>query len=213
MIKSYKIFMGKKVFAELFGFCGAVLAVLLAVYAIKGCVKDETVYTFLENIAPTFCAFVLPGICAGATIAIFNANNRKNQTGTKFFHSLPNSAKHFKNAVIFQNIVTLVILSVFIGFFALMNGVEFALWMAAFGFLTIGMTNLFGYIQSAVSTIVMLLGIGFFGGFFMGFDEKHETKICLFVAAFGAAVFIGGFIYAAARAKSVWNKEDEKCAD
>ena len=219
MISSYRLFTEKKQLKKNI----IVFAVLLVVTAAFGIINKNFelggLNGFISGFVPIFVMCLLPSLSIVTLSIVYNANCPDQPGGYKYFHSIPNSARHFQKAVVFGNIFSLCV--VFGDCAILAVFFDDALYVTAIMLAGLGILNFTAYLKNVIFRILPLVIVGSIVGFFVGIagsaEEDGETLdfteyigIVLIVAA---AVYIAGTVYSIARAKSAWNKEDEKCAD
>lgn len=215
MIRSFRILVGTvKQYVKMF-------SVLIGGMAVIGVIDKLVKYEWLSGIisgfVPVFSAITLPTFTLVTLIGVFNTNSPET-IGYKYYHSLPNSAEHFRNSVIFTNVLAVVILAAFMAVVALFFNAETAMCAAAITLFTTGIMNFMGYTKLLWLKLIPLgLAGGFAGGFGMGFSAASEITIepSFYVVMLGvsAAVFAAGVVFAVVKAKSAWESEGEKCAD
>lgn len=143
--------------------------------------------------------------------------------GYKYYHSMPDSAVHFRRAIAASNflgIATGLVLIAFISLVYLLIGVDTGIifFSAALLFLATGVCNFTGFIRSNTARIISLMGVmvlfGFAAGFTDGLRDEDESNaidllsqnpgIALTIGGVSIAVFIAGLIYSMTRAEKKW---------
>lgn len=211
MIRSYRIFVGRNNIKKYFHFVLAVFGVLLATGIVYKTVPADAVKGLIEVFVPLICTIVLPVCSLVTTGNIYNSNIRGELYGYNYFHSLKNSAKHFKNALICGNVMSLIIILPYVAFITLFLPVKYTLLLISFMLLALGMMNLFGYVQSVFARIFPLAFLGgCIGGFISLAEELEDHEVYYFLTILGivsAAVYLIGILYSAIRAEAAWNRE------
>ncbi len=219
MISSYRLFTEKRQIKKNI----TVFAVLLVLTAAFGIINKSFDFgwfnLFISSFLPIFIMCMLPSLSIVTLSMVYNANCSDQPNGYKYLHSIPNSTRHFQNAVVFGNIFSLgVVLSdcaVLAAFF------DDALQMAALVLFGLGFLNFTAYVKNVIFRILPLAVVGGIVGFYVGVSqdvaedgENADFTVFFTIAAIVAAViYIAGTAYAVLNAKRAWNKEDKKCAD
>jgi len=211
---SYKLFHGKTSIEEY----SAVTAVDIVLLAVAGIVvqisQHEWLQGFLTGLMPFLCGVV--AMCIGFAIPnlVFMGNMRANP-GYRFFHSLADGAGHFRRALMFSNMLSLVPIALYaaVGGALFRHFIVVVMTVAAFAML--GLTNLTGHIRSPWIRIGSFCVIGFAYGFYSGFagDEGEGLaelpfNVTVIVCAATLAFYIVSLIIVSMRAEKLWNKED-----
>lgn len=211
MIKSYRIFVGRNNIKKYFLFVLAVFGVLLATGIVYKTVPVGAVKGLIEVFVPLICTIVLPVCSLVTTGNIYNSNIRGELYGYNYFHSLKDSAKHFKNALICVNVMSLIIILPYVAFITAFFPVKNTIILISFMMLALGMMNLFGYVQSLFARIFPLAFLGgCIGGFFSLAEELEDHEVYYFLTILGivsAALYLIGILYSAIRAEAAWNRE------
>lgn len=214
MLNSYRIFVGKTTTRNLAVYLGVCFAAAAAAGVVARFADYEPIKRFTERFLPVLIAIMVPSFCVGAVMTVYSANWRNTSTGFKFFHSLPDGARRFREAIIFVNVITAVIILCFAGLFAAMFGVNIALLSIAFSFFEMSMLNFTGHMRSVGGRVLSLVALGFAAGFYSGFfDDKIPDAVAAITAAACTVLFIAAVIISAVRAEAAWNREDEKCKE
>lgn len=211
MKKAFKILTGGVFIWKLILFNIGVTVGLAAVGIVLWLPIPEGVARFLSYYMATLCAICVPAFCVGMLMSVYNCNFTVN--GGRYFRSLPNSAKIFRGAILFGNIISLCSVAVTFGVLTLEVGVTQGLSLLIIAFLGLGVMNFFGHSKSVISRIVVLMVIGMCAGFYTSFLEGNrdpDTGIMSIIAAAFLAVYIVSLVVSLGRAAVVWNKEDDK---
>ncbi|MCM1054148.1 MAG: hypothetical protein NC394_01390 [Bacteroides sp.] len=211
MIKSYRIFIVKE-FTKKQLLYSLVLFVITVLSGLCGSlVPDGTLKNLANTLLPVFCVCLFP-ICSLTSMAqIYNANLADQPWGYKYFHSLKNSAKHFKRAIIFGNLLSLAVSAPVAAALMLLFPADRIILMVAFSFFALGIMNFFGHLRSATARAVPLAVLGgCLGGFYFGAEMYFSRLAVTIASAIAAAVYIGGFVFTAAGAETAWNRDGGK---
>lgn len=196
-MKSLRLFVGRSMltYIPIFPILG-LLSVLAAFYV------NDMGNSFLCLLGEVFCIMQILYIMR----LIFNTNI-KSAAGYRFFHSLPNSAAMFRNAVITANVFLIAYSVVFTLVESLLFR-EFAAMFAAFALFILGWINLFGNISNLMASVIPIFVIGFAYGFLDGFfeDEGKPAEVYLAVFAAAAVFCVFGVLYSVLRAKKRWER-------
>ncbi|MDE6727277.1 MAG: hypothetical protein K2J80_04980 [Oscillospiraceae bacterium] len=215
MIKSYKIFAVKSQLRQLATFELAVTGIMAAAGVVKKIVTVTWLITVLDGAAALLAAAMFPVAAMVMLMGLYNANAPEQPSGYKYFHSLKNSADCFRDALIFANIFSLISILIFFAVMWFFFDSRTVLYLMCFVFTAIGATNFFGHSRSIYPKIIpytiMGFSIGIYGAMFG--EENDPTKSDMFLTVFGvaaAAVYIGGLIWTIARARSAWERGNDK---
>lgn len=213
-IRDFRLFAGKTVlitamWSELVTI--VLFAALLTAHTLTG---SETIKGFCEGFIPMFCTLI-PIIGYIPCNAMFNYNRAVNP-GYKYFHSLPDSPRRFRRALIASSVLSLAILLIWAGVLWLWSPTV-SLFVIFMGLSLKGGQNIFGHAKSIMGMFVPMMAIIFAMGFLMGFTAPDSESlfymkpdvILYSAAAAGAAVFIVGTVYSAAVAEKKWTRENE----
>lgn len=163
---------------------------------------------FLEGYLPFFSIFV-PMLGVGMLNVVYNSNLPAN-AGYRFFHSLPDAAESFRQAIAAGNAVVLLIGLVCFGVVCFFN-FTLALFLLSFTLLIIGMMNMFGHAKSLSARLVMVFIIGMFAGFFFSFtfedDFSYDMLMEVIITVVSVIIFAVGIIYSFSVAKKKWIRE------
>ncbi|MCM1300040.1 MAG: hypothetical protein NC228_10800, partial [[Eubacterium] siraeum] len=165
----------------------------------------------IEGMLPALCSTFFP-ICSMVSMAqIYNANLADQPGGYKYFHSIENSSGHFRKAIIFGNMISPILTVPTAAVLMLLYPAEQIFILVCFTFFAMGIMNFFGHVRSIIARIVplALLGGGI-GAFWAAQENIADISFNFAMTIFCGitlAVYIGGFIYSAARASSAWNRD------
>lgn len=211
MIKSYRIFVGSNNIKKYLLFVLAVFGVLAATGIVYKTVPIDAVKGLIEVFVPLICTIVLLVCCSVTTGNIYNSNIHGGLYGYNYFHSLKDSAKHFKNALICGNVMSLIIILPYVAFITMFFPVKNTIIMISLMLLALAIMNLLGYVRSFFARIFPLAFLGgCIGGFFTLAEELEDNEVNYFLAILGivsAVVYLIGIFYSAIRAEAAWNRE------
>lgn len=208
MIRSFRILAGTvKQYVIIFS---ALIGGIAAAGAVNKLVRVDWLNGFLNNAVRLIASMAMAVFLIVVLLGVYNMNSPE-ATGYKYYHSLPNSAELFKDAVIFANVGAVVITAACAVLLAVFFEVGNALFAAAVSLFGVGIMNFLGHLKSLFAKMLSLVLVGCTGGFSMGFADGAEIEVSLWVyaviAAVSAAVYIAGTVFAAVRAKTVWERE------
>jgi len=172
---------------------------------------------FIEGFAPMSC-------CAVAVVGVMLINiifsyNYPINTGYKYFHSLENGGKRFKEAIVFSNVLGIIIVLICsVLYYPLCRFADAGfspLLFPGFGLACLGIADLTGFVKNQWIRLFYIMPLCLVAGFVTGIsvsaDEDDELlgifNSSLFSAIFlaaGAALCIAGFIFIRCRAEKKW---------
>ncbi len=218
---SFRIFVGNFYTGKVFGSFGLALLVL-AGFGMMGELfvpsgKDNFWSGFLEGFAPMSCVIV--AVIGVVYLNVIFTYNYPINTGYKYFHSLANGGKRFKEAIVFSNalgiIVTLICTALY-GALLMLADVRFSpLLVPGFGLACLGIADLTGFVKNQWIRFFYIMPLCLVAGFITGFsvsadeDDKLPGIItspltgAIFLAV-GIVVFIAGFVFVHYRAEKKW---------
>lgn len=211
MIKSYRIFISKDFIKKYALFSIVIFAVTIA----AGITGKYTSVVWLkgitEGLMPMLCTLLFP-VCSLVSMAqIYNANMPDQPNGYKYFHSLKNSAGHFKQAIVFGNLISLMLIIPTGAALMLLFPTAKILLLMFFTIFSLGFMNFFGHMKSIIARLMPLAALGGSIGAFWAASEDMDTELpylpLVIIGITAVLVYAGGIIYSVARAKSAWNKE------
>lgn len=210
MIKSYRIFISNSIIKKYLIFLSAVFCVILLAGTVNQNTSDESVKSLLEGFVPLLCFVMFPVTSMVSLASIYNANLQGEPYGYNYFHSLKNSARHFKNAVVFGNILSLAWIlpygAVMIACFSAYNTII----LISFVLLALGVMNLFGFSQSFLARIVPLAVLGACIGAFFSATENVKREVFPYLLTImgiiSVGVYLWGLFHAVIGAKSAWSR-------
>lgn len=215
MIREYRIFAVKSQMSELAVFELAVTGIMAAAGVVKKTVTVAWLITVLDGAAALIAAAMFPVAAMVMLMGLYNANALEQPSGYKYFHSLKNSADCFRSALIFANVFSLISLLIFFAVMWFFFDPHTVLYLMSFVFMMIGATNIFGHSRSVFPKIIpytiMGFSIGIYGSMFG--EENAPTRSDMFLTVFSAisaAVYIGGLIWTVTRARSAWERSNDK---
>lgn len=214
MIRSYRIFISNQIIKKYSLFTLIIFGIALAMGIISKTALYDAIPSYIQGIVTLFCILIVPVSSSVSLSGIYSSNVRGAQSGYNYFHSIEDSAQHFKNALIFGNILFLAALipdaALMIGFFPNYD----ILIIMCFVLLALGLTNLLGFAQS---TFVRILPLAMLGGcigmYFSITEELEEDKVrsvLIVMAIVSATVYVAGIIYSVLMAKSAWVREAKR---
>lgn len=213
MIRSYRIFVGRGQIKQLTDFELVVAALLCAAGVIGNNVEVEWLSIAIKEVIPVLFAVFFPLGCLMSIAAVFNTNMPDQPNGYKYLHSLENSARHFRDAILFGNAVCVAVCLCFSTLMVTFFDPGVMAVVACFAFFALGMMNFLGHTRSIWGSIIPYMLMGFAMGFYWSARDSSVFGSKMFLVIFGAvsaAVCVFGIVYAAVRAKSAWEKGSEK---
>lgn len=210
-VRDFRMFMGKTAIISTLWYTLAAAGVFLIFTAVWQFTENDAAKDFCEGFIPMF-SMLIPIIGYIPCNMVFSYN-RAVTPGYKYFHSLPDSAKRFRRAILMGSIYPLPI--------TLAWAVMMWLWSPAVSLLMLfmnltlkGAQNFFGHARSVVMMFIPIMVIVSSMGFVMGFTSSDDDsflnmdpKIALPLALAGAAVFVLGTVYSTIVAESKWKRE------
>ena len=178
--------------------------------------EDSFAAGFFSSFIPGFSMFVPMG---GAFLlnALYTYNLPQTQ-GFKYLHSIPESARKFRQAIAAANIVALAVMFIAIVINSLLFYVfeigTSPLFAAFVSLLAIGITNLLGGTKKQwlrfAAMMPLFVGAGFAFGFSAALQEKGESlpESVLWIAlGVSIVVYIAGLIYTFKVSEKKWRRE------
>lgn len=212
-VRDFRMFAGRSAMIGTLWYTLAMVVGFFIFLAIWAFTENEALKGFCEGFLPVFCLSV-PIIGYIPCNMVFNYN-RAVSPGYKYFHSLPDSAKRFRRAVLVCSIYPLAIVLVWAAVLWLWSPVVSLLIL--FAELTLkGAQNVFGHARNIILMFLPMMAVVFSMGFIVGFttseDESFismemEPKFALPLAIVGTAVFVIGTVYSVLVAEKKWNRE------
>lgn len=210
-VRDFRMFMGKTAIINTLWYTLAAAGGFLIFLAVWEFTENDAVKGFCEGFIPMF-SMLIP-IIGYIPCNMMFSYNRAVTPGYKYFHSLPDSAKRFRRAILMGSIYPLPI--------TLVWAVMLWLWSPAVSLLMLfmdltlkGAQNFFGHARSVVMMFIPMMVIVSSMGFVMGFTSSDDDsflnmdpKIALPLALAGAAVFVLGTVYSTIVAESKWKRE------
>ncbi len=218
---SFRIFVGNFYTRKVFGSFGLALLVL-AGFGMMGELfvpsgKDNFWSGFLEGFAPMSCVFV--AVIGVILLNVIFTYNYPINTGYKYFHSLASGGKRFKEAIVFANVLGIIIILIFSALYCVLfmfGGSEFSPWLfPGFGIACLGIADLTGFVKNQWIRFFYIMPLCLVAGFITGFsvsadeDDKLPGIVtspltgAIFLAV-GIVVFIVGFVFIHYRAEKKW---------
>ena len=205
------------------------LAAFAGAYAVIGIMGAAT-SVFAESDPDSFFAGFVSSFIPGCTImvplfGVFLLNaiysyNMPITPGYKYLHSVADSAKHFKRAIIATNVIALVIgvlgslinwaLTIWIGDLILSPIASLAVCLGG-----IGLANFTGYLKSTAARLISIMPmcavVGFVVGFTAAAEEDGELGISdnafLIVLAVTAVLAVAGFVFSILVCEKKWRAD------
>ena len=212
LIKSYRIFTGKgSIKCAVIAASANVLANVILGMINKN-VINESFNNFVDGVIPVISAFLWSFTGGMSVLEIFATNAPEKLAGFKYYHSLPNSARHFQNALILGNIITFIATAVYMIPAILLFDLAMVCYVVCFILLTMGFLNFFGLFNKRWGYVVSFMILGFAMGFGGSYFEKSEIPVAVipFIVIGTSVIYLFGTLFAIFRSKSVWEKEREK---
>lgn len=212
LIKSYRIFTGKgSIKCAVIAASANVLANVILGMINKN-VINESFNNFVDGVIPVISAFLLSFTGGMSVLGIFATNAPEKLAGFKYYHSLPNSARHFQNALILGNIITFIATAVYMIPAILLFDLAMVCYVVCFILLAMGFLNFFGLFNKRWGYVVSFMILGFAMGFGGSYFEKSEIPVAVipFIVIGTSVIYLFGTLFAIFRSKSVWEKEREK---
>lgn len=215
MLKSYRIFSVRSQLRQIAVYELAIAAVMTVAGIVKGHVTEQWIITLLDGFFPLIAAVMFHSAALLMLVGIYNTNAPEQPGGYKYFHSLKNSAEHFREAIVFVNVFSL-LSSLY--FFALMYAffdIRYVIFLMCVSFAAIGIANLFGHSKSPYLRLFSYVIMGWLIGVFaLNFKEEDiMIKSGGFLKVFGAvsaAIYIGGWVWTVVRARTAWERGVKK---
>ncbi len=183
--------------------------------------KDNFWSGFMEGFAPMSCVFV--AVIGVMLLNVIFTYNYPINTGYKYFHSLASGGKRFKEAIVFANVLGVIIILVcsvlYYALFMLADTGFLPLLFPGFGLACLGIADLTGFVKNQwvrfFYIMPMCLVAGFISGFSVSADEDDELPGIItspltgaIFLAVGIVVFIVGFVFIHYRAEKKWGMMD-----
>lgn len=221
---SYRIFHGKNSLKEYGALTAANMAVLAAAGALVLVSESGALNGLAEGAVPFICGFItglVPFVCGVMVMAVgfglvcgVSNGNLPSNPGYRFFHSLAGGAGHYRRALLFSNMLSLVSTALY----AAVGGALFQHYiivvMTSAAVFMMGFLNLTSHMRSPWIRIIGFCVIGFIYGFYGGVSGKREdglpilpADVTVIVCAVIAAFYIISVIVSQARAETLWSRE------
>lgn len=210
-IRDFRMFMGKTTLITTLCSVLAVIALFAGILAVHTLSDSDMIKGFCEGFLPMFCTLI-PIIGYIPCNMLFNYNRAVNP-GYKYFHSLSDSPKRFRRAIVTSNVFAVAIVLIWAGALWLWSP-TISLFAVSVGLSLKGAQNIFGHARSIMGMFVPMMMIIFAMGFLIGFISPDSESlfymkpdgILYAAAAVGAAVFVIGMIYSVAVAEKKWQR-------
>lgn len=214
LFRDFRFFMARSGIITIAKLTLTMFAVIIALGTVRLFAPvSQSVREFIDGFLNSMM-FAMPACCIGMSFGITNYLSPMNP-GYKLFHFVPDGGKRFRNALIFANlialVVTLISAAVLGGYFALAQstaGIMTAPLAIGFGLISLGILNFLGFTGSVIMRLVMFMCIGGMAGFLVGFSEDVElTAAAYIVAAAGVGLWLSSMVFVALVAEKRWYRE------
>ena len=114
LVRDYRIFMGRTGIITHAALIGVIDGIILAVALTRLFAPlPQHIAEFIDGFMSSV-AFAVPAGCIGANFGIINCNSPMTP-GYKLFHFLPDCGRRFRNALLFTNIMSVVLMFAAVG--------------------------------------------------------------------------------------------------
>lgn len=201
--RSYLMFTGKSMSPNVVVFMMLALAMIIAAKIVSVCGGNPEAWDFMHFLGEIMWVTSIMYILRG----VFNAN-LKSAPGYRFFHSLPDSAAHFKRAIITANIILIVGTAIFACLDFLLFG-NIIIMLVGLALFVLGWMNLFGAAKNFFIYAIPFFAVGFSAGFMnaMANDEDFPDEIKFVIFVVCVLVCVVGIAYSIINSKRLWEKE------
>lgn len=203
--KSYLMFMGKSMSSNVVILMSGAFVVIVAAKLVSVYGGNPEAWDFMRFLGEvmwiTDIMYVLRGL--------FNANLRS-APGYRFFHALPDSARHYKYAIIMADTSLIVGTAIFAGTDFLLFEDTSPMLFAALALFSLGWMNLFGNMGVFWIYLIPIFVIGFSNGFLNGISDDEEltdTRLQFAVLIVCSVFCAVGIAYTSINSRKLWNKE------
>ena len=212
LLRSYKIFSAQLLTRQI-AKTALVMVVMSVVMTLIEFLFEGTIdfmsgfwYGMVMVLAPMFGCILLNNLYS---------YNQPINPGYKYFHSISDSALHFKRAIIACNIFALCITAVFtvisfvVDTFIMGENITLVICISV-GLAMPGCINLLGYVKNTLLRLLVVMPICCLGGFFFGFSSVEDDSVTInpivsaIIIAVCAALYIAGFIYSVRVSEKKW---------
>ena len=216
LLRSYNIFsaqlLTRQILKSIPVFVGMSVVFTLLEYLFEGTVDfmGGFWYGMIMVFAPVFGSMLLSNLYS---------YNQPINPGYRYFHSISESALHFKRAIIASNIFSLCITAVFavisfvVDTFIMGENITLVICISV-GLAMPGCINLLGYVKNTLLRLLVVMPICCLGGFFFGFSSGEDDSVTVnpiasaIIIAVCAALYITGFIYAVRVSEKKWGEAE-----
>ncbi len=222
---SFRIFAANFLITKVLGTFGLLFLVLagigLLLEIISPSDNDSFWGGFVSSFAPISCSAVT--VVGIMFLNVIFSYNYPINTGYKYFHSLENGRERFKEAIIFANVLGVIIILMcsllYFVLFTLTDTGFSPLLFTGFGLACLGIADLTGFVKNQWIRLFYIMPMcmlaGFFAGFSVSADEDDDLPgiftsplpAAIFLAA-GIALCIAGFVFIRLRAAKKWGMMD-----
>ena len=217
MFRSFRIFTGNYTIKNTLQMLGVFTAIFGAMSLLSAVPVNEDSFAagFFSGFLPGFSMFV--PMTGGFLINAIYMYNLPITPGYKYLHSLPDSAKAYREAIMIGNLYALVMMFAALGMHSVVHVLcdlsITPIYSAAVTLLAIGCINFLGNFKNQiVRTFIMVplfVGSGFVFGFSAALEEdgKALPDFVLWIALGAAiAVYIGGLVFSLAVCEKKWRR-------
>lgn len=206
-----------------------ILAIFGGVYLVIGMMGFGAL-NVLEDSPDSFIAGFFTSFIPGMTVmvplmGVFLLNamysyNMPTTPGYKYLHSVSDSSKHFRRALIASNVM-----AVLLGFMAMLITWLMSKWVGelmlspiatlAICFAGIGIVNFTGFLKRQLARLISIMPMCCVVGFMVGFTSVAEEddnvfineNIMYIILAVAVVVAIAGFIFSMAKCEKKWRED------
>ena len=216
LLRSYNIFsaqlLTRQILKSIPVFVGMSVVFTLLEFMLEGTVDfmGGFWYGMIMVFAPMFGSILLNNLYS---------YNQPINPGYRYFHSISESALHFKRAIIASNIFSLCITAVFavisfvVDTFIMGENITLVICISV-GLAMPGCINLLGYVKNTLLRLLVVMPICCLGGFFFGFSSGEDDSVTVnpivsvIIIAVCAALYIAGFIYSVRVSEKKWGEAE-----
>lgn len=218
MIKSFRLFTASSTIKASIATMAAIIAIffVIAILPITLAEKSDFWRGFASSFLPMSCTFAsVMGIGIMNTVFSYNIPTTP---GYKYFHSLSDGGKKFRQALIASNVIACIIvlagaiISAVLGIVADIS--QLFVFTAIVGFVGLGMANFTGFSGNVWVRMLGIMPICFLAGGVTGFlcgDSENggelpqiSLPVAAVIIAVCLAVYVSGLIYMLCNAEKKW---------
>ena len=176
--------------------------------------EDSFAEGFFEGFLPAMSMFVpMTGVFL---LNALYAYNLPSNPGYKYLHSIPGTARCYRDAIIMANVFAIIFMLVALGihyiFFRLCGAGVSPVYCAFIALLAAGMINLFGSVRHQWVRFFVMMPLFIASGFLFGFssaveeNEKGIPDIVMWIIyGVSLSVYVAGLIYTLATSEKKWS--------